>query len=136
MAAPIADQNLYNSTHHFQSIHPAPVNINHFNVAHEQHDMHQQCQESNLTKLSPSNMNSRLYMPNNKNYFNSSLSSFTSINKNKNATNQQQVQQSNQQSIHLSPSPLAISDGMPIFYGNSNVTQTFTPTSLSNIKPE
>ena len=31
--------------------------------------------------------------------------------------------------IHLSPSPLAISDGMAISYGNPNITQTFTPTT-------
>jgi hypothetical protein len=36
--------------------------------------------------------------------------------------------------IHLSPSPLAISDGMAISYGNPNTTQTFTPTTqLQNL---
>jgi hypothetical protein len=31
--------------------------------------------------------------------------------------------------IHLNPSPLAISDGLPLTYGNPNTTQTFTPAA-------
>lgn len=31
--------------------------------------------------------------------------------------------------IQLSPSPLAISDGLPLQYGNPKITQTFTPTT-------
>jgi microtubule-associated serine/threonine kinase len=34
--------------------------------------------------------------------------------------------------MHLNPSPLAISDGLPLTYGNPNSTQTFTPATIQH----
>jgi hypothetical protein len=83
---------------------------------------------SNYFDFDPQSNQNKLFVPTNS-LFNSTSSSFTSIAKTqfKPQTTQQQQQQ------QLSPSPLAIADGTPILYGNSHVTQTFTPiNSITN----
>lgn len=125
MSAPQPAKSLVNSTQHFQSIHPAAPQVQHLHVQQQQPSIsvnQQPYYEQQLTQ-------NKLFLPNGNNIFNSTSSSFTSIAKNqfKQQSNQQQ-----QQMQQLSPSPLAISDGMPISYGNSHVTQTFTPVNSIN----
>ena len=64
---------------------------------------------------------------------NSKLSSFKTINnKNSQKLNESTQIQSAQQQQHLCPSPLALSDGLAITYGNSNLTQTFKPSAFTS----
>ena len=133
-------QSLFNSTHHFQSINPAPVHLNSTKSITK-------TLTSNTSGLTGANQKSPLIStlssssndskkPNqiiNNSNFSSSLSSFTSITKNQIKQLSIQSPSNNlnnaNNSTHLSPSPLAISDGLTISYGNSNNVQTFKPTS-------
>jgi serine/threonine protein kinase len=103
--------------HHFQSINPAAPS---FSVAQT---------ANKLIKSSPSSPTTQSDMSNNFSFpthhpgsFNSKISSFKTINK----PNQKGIIISEPQ---LSPSPLAISDGLAISYGNSNYPQKFEPNS-------
>ena len=60
----------------------------------------------------------------NSNYHHHQQLSIANIQNSNNSNNN-----NNNNNLHLSPSPLAISDGLAISYGNPNTTQTFTPTT-------
>jgi len=138
---------LLNSTHHFQSINVPPPSAS--SIATGERDNQSHLTSTHLTKqnnashslpISPSSLSAASFTTNSK------LSSFKSITNKKTSTNTEktleQTSSSSSSSLstspqaqtttqHLSPSPLAICDGLTISYGNSNLTQTFKPSTIT-----
>jgi hypothetical protein len=134
-----------NPTHHFQSINVPPPSAS--SIASGERDNQSHLTSTHLTKqnnashslpISPSSLSAASFTTNSK------LSSFKSITNKKNNTNTEKTleQTSSSSSLstspqaqttsqHLSPSPLAICDGLTITYGNSNLTQTFKPSTIT-----
>jgi len=101
--------------HHFQSINPAASSIP---IAQTVNKLIKSTPSSPTTQ---SDMSSNFAFPSHQQgSFNSKISSFKTINK----PNQKGIIVNEPQ---LSPSPLAISDGLAISYGNSNYPQKFEP---------
>ena len=75
----VGPSSLYNSTHHFQSINPAPI---HSQQRFSNNQTHASLVYQSQPASTVQNSNKLNIGPNNNNYFNSTLSSFTSINKN------------------------------------------------------
>ncbi len=140
-----------NPTHHFQSINvpSSPSQYYHSTTPSERCDQNLTPSKSPHLKqntspkslsIPPSSLSAASFTTNSK------LSSFKSIsNKKINNTNTEhnteqtsvslstspQAQTNIQTSQHLSPSPLAICDGLTITYGNPNTTQTFKPSTVA-----